>query len=89
LVKTHSVEQNGDISIKDPSGDSVPWVTLRRAPAPSVEPEGAAEAIHAGADPDEAGVLRQQIDRDSSGIGEHQVMGSIAAHLVGEVGPVG
>src|SRR6516225_8001807 len=52
-----------------------------------VEPEGTTERLQPPADPDKARVLRQQIDRRGD-VHEQHIERPVAAHLVGEIGPV-
>jgi hypothetical protein len=88
-LETHSVDHGGEVGVHDLSRSGIPGVTLGCACAPSVKPEGPAESVQPPADPDVAGIFRQEIHRDRTGTAEHQVERSIAAHLVGEVGAVG
>jgi hypothetical protein len=87
-LEPHRVEEGSEISVEDVSCGGVEGVTLRCAHAPGVKPESTTEDTQPPANPDESGVLRQQIDR-RGGVHEHQVERPVPAHLVGQVGPVG
>jgi hypothetical protein len=89
-LKARRIEDGGEVSVGDLSLDEgIPWVALRRTPASGVEPNGAAEGAQPLTKANEPRVLRQQIDRDATGHVDHQVDRSVAAHLVGDGGPVG
>jgi hypothetical protein len=72
-LKTHSVQQRGDISVENISGQEVPWVALGCTHASGVEPDGTAESVQPPADPDDPRVLEQQIDRNRDAVQEHQL----------------
>ena len=89
-LETGRIEHGDQISVEGLSRHSVPGVTLRRAQAPGVEPNCAAESSQPPLNPDESGIFAQDVERlGNAGVIEHQVERPVAAHLVSEVGPIG
>src|SRR6516225_3234509 len=87
-LETDRIEHGGEVGGEYLFDDGVARFTFGCAPAPRVEPDGAAEAGYTLAQANEPGFLRGEVDRYATQH-EHCFEWSGAAHLVGQVGPVG
>ncbi len=86
-LESHRVQHSRQVSIGDVAHQGRSWVTLRRAHAPRVEPDGATEGLQPPAKTDKPWIVGYEIDRNRGGH-ENQFEWPLPAHLVGEAGPI-
>ncbi|MDQ6911235.1 MAG: hypothetical protein M3Z84_10725, partial [Actinomycetota bacterium] len=86
-VGSHRVEHRSEVRIEDLSR-GVNRVALRRAATSSLEPDGATKRTEALTDPNQAGIVPHEVDRDSGARHEQEVEWTVTTDLVGKVGPV-